>query len=84
MRFFQLARAFPMLRQALATKSATKRQVVSVAIVSFFVGTDDALRRRYTDDVTEIAILVRRAAPCVRRPRTADRTPPTPPSAHSC
>ena len=69
MRFFQLARAFPMLRQALATKSATKRQVVSVAIVSFFVGTDDALRRRYTDDVTEIAIIVRRAA--------APRAPPT-------
>jgi hypothetical protein len=49
-----------MLRQAMATKSATKRQVVSVAVLAFFTGTDDAVRRRATDDIAELAGLVRR------------------------
>jgi hypothetical protein len=65
-----------MLRQAMATKSATKRQVVSVAVLAFFTGTDDAVRRRATDDIAELAGLVRRMH--------ALASPPPPCLSHSC
>jgi len=56
----QLERLLPTFRPALVSKSVSRRQFVATATVGVFTGaTNDGQRRRYADDVVELAIAVR-------------------------
>ena len=56
----QLVRLLPTFRPALVSKSVSRRQFVATAALGVFTGaTNDGQRRRYADDIVELAIAVR-------------------------